>query len=383
MALIHQYIIKIVAQNIALTLAVLLAIYGIFNFLNQIDKLGIGDFDLLSAGVYVLQTLPFALQDVLPMIIMIGVMLGVGQLINSREWVAIRSIGMSNVRLVGVVVMLGMAVIVLSTVLSELFVYQMYQSAQQQKDLALGRNVGTQQNRHNTWLVKDDKFIHLNTDGVGVSAVSVLEIKNNTIQTIISSNQVDYRAHKMQLNMAEKTSFSHDSRDQKQRDRFVINTDFFLQKDAHIRTSTTTAKYEIFPVLNLDVVIATTTLANMSIIPEYLNTQEVWLQINYLQSHGISHQDYEIVLYHRLSKPLLLLAIMFLGLFFILNTDRDFNLGKYIFIGIIFSFTLYIISRLSAQIALAFNYNIALSILLPAILLLLVSLLLLRNKIYH
>ena len=99
MTLLSRYVIRAVLGNTVLVLLVLLALSGLYLFITQQDDIGVGQFTVVNAFMYVGLTLPKYAFDLLPIAALIGALLALGNLARSLELVVVRAAGVSSMRI--------------------------------------------------------------------------------------------------------------------------------------------------------------------------------------------------------------------------------------------------------------------------------------------
>ncbi|HVC29763.1 MAG TPA: LptF/LptG family permease, partial [Steroidobacteraceae bacterium] len=99
MTLLDRYIVRSVLGGVALIMAVLLVLGGLFVFISQQGDIGVGHYTVADALWYTLLNLPQQAYQLLPITALIGSVLGFGQLARGSEITIIRATGVSVVRL--------------------------------------------------------------------------------------------------------------------------------------------------------------------------------------------------------------------------------------------------------------------------------------------
>ncbi|MGH8252434.1 MAG: LptF/LptG family permease [Steroidobacteraceae bacterium] len=100
--IIARYIIRTLLVHMLTVLAALLALISIFNFLEQLDDVGVGAYTLPAAARHALLLVPSWLTDFAPMAAFLGALTGLGRLQQDSELTAMRAAGWS-IRRVSVV----------------------------------------------------------------------------------------------------------------------------------------------------------------------------------------------------------------------------------------------------------------------------------------
>ena len=99
MKLFDLYIFRAILEMTLIVLFVFVALSGFVDFVGQIDDIGTGDYGVNQAIQYTLLKLPSSIFQLMPIIILIGSLLGLGLLSKNRELIVLLSSGLSLQRL--------------------------------------------------------------------------------------------------------------------------------------------------------------------------------------------------------------------------------------------------------------------------------------------
>ena len=80
MSLIVRYIGKTVLLNTLLVLLVLVALTALFSFIGELDDVGKGNYDVITASIYVIFRMPGTAYELFPSAVLLGSLLGLGGL---------------------------------------------------------------------------------------------------------------------------------------------------------------------------------------------------------------------------------------------------------------------------------------------------------------
>jgi len=97
--LIDWYIFKAISKMILVVLFVFAALSGFVDFISQSDDIGIGKYGVYEAIQYTLLKLPSSIFQLVPIIVLIGSLIGLGNLSKNNEITVILSSGFSFFRL--------------------------------------------------------------------------------------------------------------------------------------------------------------------------------------------------------------------------------------------------------------------------------------------
>lgn len=99
MKVIYGYLIRALARGYLLVAGSLLALFGLFDFMEQANDIGDASYGTADALAVVALNLPARLIDLSPFIALLGVVYGLGTFVRSQELIAMRAAGMTPLRL--------------------------------------------------------------------------------------------------------------------------------------------------------------------------------------------------------------------------------------------------------------------------------------------
>jgi lipopolysaccharide export system permease protein len=158
--LLRGYVMAAVFKGVALVLIVLVTVRGCIELVTQINDVGEGTYNLITAVRYVLLRVPRALFDTLPVASLIGSLLGLGNLAVHRELVVMRASGVSTLQLLSAVGLAGFGLAVLMALLGESVAPSLAAYAGEMRTRALHENVALADGQA-TWLKDGDRILSL------------------------------------------------------------------------------------------------------------------------------------------------------------------------------------------------------------------------------
>ena len=141
MNLLDRYVIRAVLGGVFVVLAVLLTLFSLFLFAGQQDDIGEGTYSALDALSFVLLNMPQYVYELMPIAVLIGALLGLGQLARGSELTVMRAAGISVWRVAGSVAMAGLLLTVLAVVCGEFLAPPLQAMARKEKALAKFTNI--------------------------------------------------------------------------------------------------------------------------------------------------------------------------------------------------------------------------------------------------
>ena len=154
-----RYFTAALARGYLLVAASLLALFGLFDFMEQAGDIGDANYDTGDALAVVALSLPARLLDLSPFIALLGVVYGLGTFVRSQELIAMRAAGVTPLRLA---VACGLATAGFFVVLAgvELAARPMYQEAQMLRMTETSRD-GVLFSREGIWIEHEGLFVNI------------------------------------------------------------------------------------------------------------------------------------------------------------------------------------------------------------------------------
>ena len=97
--IIDLYIARTLLSTVAVTLSVLIGLSALIKFVEQLRRVGQGDYDMTLAALYDLLSLPREIELFLPMATLLGGLIGMGLLAQSSELVVMQASGLSRAKI--------------------------------------------------------------------------------------------------------------------------------------------------------------------------------------------------------------------------------------------------------------------------------------------
>jgi lipopolysaccharide export system permease protein len=141
MNLLDRYVIRAMLGGVFVVMAVLLTLFALFLFANQQDDIGVGTYSALDAFSFVMLNVPQQVYELLPIGVLIGTLLGLGQLARGSELTVMRAAGISVWRIAGSVAMAGIVLVAVAVVCGEFLAPPLQAMAKQQKALSKFSNI--------------------------------------------------------------------------------------------------------------------------------------------------------------------------------------------------------------------------------------------------
>ena len=352
-----RYITKTLLTYTLIVLLVWLSIYGFFNFLAELNSVGIENYTVLEAFKYIFLQMPEVAYDQASPVILLGCVLGMGHLATTGQLLIFRVSGLSILKITWITLKNALIFIITIIAFGELLAPILTNYAESSRSNALGEN-SLSINQNGFWIRDGDNFINVqnNINGQLFTGLTIIEASDsNKIERVIKS---------------EKATFDGNSLDMLDSEIYTIGASgIFDSISVKERNS-----YNKIVSFDRDLV------DSLEKEPEDLSTWTIIKQIQFLSDNKLRSGLFEVELYKRLVKPLTLIAMILMAMLFIFGSTRDATLGKKIFFGVSLGLLFELVSRIGSSLALSFDLSPLLSSITPAIVVMSVSIILLIYK---
>ena len=331
MKLFDLYIFKNILQSVLVVLFIFLALLGFIEFIAQADDIGTGNYGLNQAIQYSLLKLPSAIFQLMPIIILIGSLLALGDMSKNSELLVLLTSGVSLQRMCVSVFFSGMVLCILTVSIGEYISPKMERYADQYRTInkyqysRLGNTGGI-------WLREGDKIININllNENKSFGNVSIYQLaENNKLSKIsrASSAGIDDFNQWILSNLSE-TVFNNDG----------INDNYSRYKIEKTK-------------LNRD-------LVNLTIVKsENLNIVELYRFISYLDGNELDSSPYRMVFHSRIASLLAIPIMCLLALPFSLGFLRKKGIGYRIILGVMIGLVYFLVQQTLAESAAVYNFE--------------------------
>lgn len=338
MRLIDRYIATTITVSTLTVMGVLLALMMFAGLVNELGRVGSGDYGLTQAGKYVLLSLPRTAYQLFPSAALLGSLLGLGMLAGNKELVIIRASGVSLARLVWSVMKVGLLLMIVAMVLGEYVAPISEKIAQGIRTQALTKQV-TLSSRTGLWVRDNDNFINIRTVLLGghVSDVTIYQFDDGrNLKGTIHARSASYENDQWVLRGVSRNRIGLDGVTARHEDRMVWKS---------------LLNPELFDVV--------------SVAPEDLSVTGLYHYIAYLHDNGLSARRYELAFWQKVISPLATGVMLLISIPFVLGPMRLASMGQRILVGVLLGMGFRLVNEAMGQSALVYHLNLAVFSTLP------------------
>ena len=352
MKILDRYIALNLIKITLLALFSLVLLFSLFAVVDQLDSLGQGNYGILQALVYVLLTVPRLSFELFPIATVIGSMTTLGMLAKSSELAVIRTSGVSQLRFAWSLCK-GTAVLVfISLLIGEIISPYTEEAAQHMRSVALSDQI-TLKSKYGFWTRDGQSFINIRKilPGDRVEGIYIYEFDDgDRLRTSTFAKRAEYKNEHWVLEDIRQTEIT---------DKGVsVNTMDHATWEA---------------LLSPDVI-------NLIIIkPQFLSFIGLYDYISYLKINGQSRVIYEQAIWSKIINPLTILVMVLIAIPMVKTYSRVTAVGQRVSLGCLVGIVFHMISQIAGHMGIVYNFNPALSVTFPTLLMLGVIVWLLRR----
>ena len=345
--MLFRYFAREILLTTLLVLAALLALFGFFDLIRELDDLGRGNYRLNAMLGYVALSLPSHLYVLLPAAALIGTLFALARMSEQSELTVMRSSGLSLAQLALHVAGAGLVVAVATFVSGE-FIAPHTEEAAKGLRLKATKSIVAREFRSGFWVKDDRSFVNIQdvTADTQLLNLRIYEFDPAFRLTAISRAEKGTYAgpNKWELSNVELTRFEGD--------RAV------LQK---------------LPSATWSSVLTPDILSVLKIVPERMSATNLRSYIDHLRDNRQSTTRYEIAFWNKLLYPLAAIVMMVLAIPFALTSARAGGVGARIVLGILLGLGFHFAGRLFSHVGLLNDWPALLSAGLPTAIFLIVA----------
>jgi len=342
-----RYFTREILASSLLVLAALLALFGFFDLIKELDDLGRGSYRINAMLAYVALTLPSHAYVLLPAAGLIGTLFALARMSEHSEITVMRASGLSLRQLAMHVGAAGLVIALVTLAFGEL-ITPFTEEAAKGLRLKATRSIVAREFRSGFWVKDDRSFVNIQdvTADTQLLNLRIYEFDPAFRLTAISRAEKGTYAgpNKWELSNVELTRFEGD--------RAV------LQK---IPSATWSS------VLTPDI------LSVLKIVPERMSALNLRAYIEHLHENRQKATRYEIAFWGKIFSPAAAIVMMILAIPFALTSARAGGVGAKIVMGILIGLSFHFAGRLFSHVGLLNDWPALLSAGAPVVIAALVA----------
>lgn len=340
--MLFRYFAREILGTSLLVLAALLALFGFFDVVRELDDVGRGGYRLGVMIGYVLLSLPSHAYVLLPAAALIGTLFALARMSDQSELTVMRSSGLSMVRLASHVVGAGL-VVALSTLAVGEFVTPFTEEAAKSLRLRATSAIVAREFRSGFWVKEDRSF------------VNIQDVTADTVLLNLRIYEFDKDFRLASISRAGKATFDG-AKGWSLAD--VEVTRFEGDKAVLERRATSEWKSVLTPDI----------LSVLKVAPERMSLLSLSAYIDHLRDNRQNTTRFEIALWQKVLYPLAAIVMMVLAIPFAIQSQRSTGAGAKIVLAILLGLGFHFSGRLFSHAGLLNDWPAAFSAGMPTLL---------------
>lgn len=323
MSVLHGYLLRTILGTTILVLAVLASLGAFIEFVTQLDDVGVGDYQITDALLWVGLQLPWILVQLLPIATLLGALLGLGVLASRSELIVLQAAGISPAGIARSVLVTGVVIAVVGTLIGQYIAPPMERFARKHRDVAKFGQTGITAGG-SAWIRDRSTILNVIPPGPENPGGGVFVFRLDPEGRLTATGRAD--------------SVTADADEQ-----------WFLNNFAESRFSA-----EGVTVLAGQKALALTgtnpDLLGLTVVREdTLTGPELWGYVQYLRASGLAARRYEVAFWSRLSASAAVPLMCILAVPFVLGPLRSSGAGGRLLVGVGIGLVWFLLSRLLAD----------------------------------
>jgi len=339
MRILDLYMGKVIASTTFITLSVFVSLSSIIKFVEQMNLVGRGNYDLSHAALFVLYAVPRDVEVFFPMSTLIGGLIGIGMMASNSELVVMQAAGLSRLDIIKSVMKTAVIMILASMAIGEWLAPQGEAASRQVRAQALSGG-SLVSSKNGMWAKDGDYFVHIaEVEDQGVlKNIQIYRFNDDLkLDSWLSAQRALYdEDHWRLLNVIETTVNDQD----------VISVNI----DEKIWQSSLTPN-------------------KLSVItPESLSLSGLSEYLDYLADNDQDTSRYLLAFWRKIVQPFTVAVMLFVALSFIFGPLRSVSMGARIIMGVATGILFHISNQVMGSMSLVYQLPPILGAIMPSLL---------------
>ena len=322
----------------------LTSLFSLLTFVEQLSYVGQGHYRLPDALIYVLLTAPYRLLQLTPVSMLLSSLLALGALARSSELTAFRSLGVSEVRIVGALLKLALPIIVVLFMVAQFVIPAAQLLAQREQAAALNGAV-PQVTSGGFWAENNRQFLNVRDFEAGnaLLGIKIYDFDHDgALRAYIHADRADIEPNGSWLLTGV------------QRTR-VVSSQFVTDQ---------------LPSMSWNSFISARQVQLLTLPPETMPPIALYEYTQQLKQLHQQANRYKQQFWTMVSIPLSIIGMVLIAAPFVFGSQRSASAGRQLLIGTILGIVFLLSQQITGYLGLLLDLNPALSGLAPSLLLL-------------
>ena len=338
---VDRYVGAAALRAFILVATTLTALFSLLEFVEQLASVGQGRYGLNDALAYVLLTAPARLLQVTPVAMLLGCLLALGAFARNSELIALQSLGISEIRIVGAILKLAVPVVLILFLMAEFVIPPAQQRAQAERTAALALTASPRTDT-SFWVRGDHQYLNVQQFD------SVAAARNIDIYTFADDGSL--------------TGFIHAERADIEPDGTWSLIDVVKK-----RIDASTFETEHLDTLSWPSFVSEPQIQFLMLPPETMPPIALYRYVRDLAKRHQQAIRYEQELWRKASVPFSIVAMILIAAPFVFGPPRAQSTGRQITIGALFGIVFSLSQQIVGHLDLLLGLNPMIAALAPSL----------------
>ena len=353
MKVLSRYIVFEVLKGALITQIILLTLFNLFTFTDELKHLGEGRYGINEILYYLLLTSPGVFYELLPASALLGSLFVLGSMGNNRELIAMRAAGLSVFGIIKAVMLAGCFLVGITLIVGEFIAPSCQRAAHLLRVSAqAGRTITSSE--QGVWFREGKTFINIKKV-VGDGDLADLVIY-----------ELDENGHLHKTTHVDQALFLGN---QEWKLNNVVSSEISTEQMTTFNIDDQLWKSSIAPNL----------LKIVTVLPNNLSMVDLAGYISFLKTNHQKSHVYELAFWGRVVNPLVTFIMLLLATPFVISIKRGVSVGERMMIGVVIGMGFNILDKIVGHLGLIYGLNPALIAFVPSFVVLLLALFFLKN----
>lgn len=343
---IDRYILWTTMITVIGSLILLSIIETFFTFLNELSDLGQDSFSIKDILLYLTYDFPTRINRMIPMGLLLGTLIGLGQLSSTNELTVMRAASLSKFRILRgaiftVIIMSAFSIFLSEQVIPRSSVKAEFYQNQQRTEAVVQAGF---------WAISNNEILNVSSIQNGnLKKITIFDVKDQEIQRMVQAPDASLARRDWIMKDVTTTSFSDEEITRSMTERVTVPNLI----DQRI----------------LDALIAK---------PDSLSIKNLWRFIRYMENNGLDSSEYSLSFWTKVFSPVMNFVMLIIVAPLVFSQNRQGNLGMRVFLGIMIGLIIYLTSSILSHAILIFGYPPIAGAVLPILMALLIAFILFK-----
>ena len=304
MNILDRYIVRTILGSVLMVGAALVVLGALVIFIGEQDDIGSGGYTALGALWYTLLNLPIFAFDLLPIVALMGSLVGLGALARGSEITVVRATGISIRHLAGICLLAALILVGVAVLLGEFLGPALQQTAREQKAFSRFNNVSV--GGGGAWVRDGDRILHVAGQS-GESQFGGMQIfELSAGHRLLAMGQAQHATARAAGNRGKWQLQDYTE------SRFSGDTVSRSGPEPRMLDSAVTASFLGLAIEN----------------PDQLTNRALWRLISYYRTNGLADREYVFAFWSRIARTVAVAFCALLAIPFALGPLRSTGSGK-------------------------------------------------------